>query len=45
VAVIAAEADSIVPPRRTEPVPSAAENLILDRVIAGAGHNDIYDRA
>ncbi|WP_181711320.1 alpha/beta hydrolase [Roseovarius sp. TE539] len=45
VAVIAAEADSIVPPRRTAPVRKAADNLVLDRVIAGAGHNDIYDRA
>lgn len=44
VAVIAAEADNIVPPRRTEPVRSAADNLVLDRVITGAGHNDIYDR-
>lgn len=45
VAVIAAEADSIVPPRRTEPVREAAENLVMDRVIAGAGHNDIYNHA
>ncbi len=45
VAVIAAEADSIVSPRRTEPVRRAADNLVLDRVIDGAGHNDIYDRA
>lgn len=45
VAVIAAEGDSIVPARRTEPVRKAADNLVLDRVIAGAGHNDIYDRA
>ncbi|MEI4234458.1 alpha/beta hydrolase [Roseovarius sp. D22-M7] len=45
VAVIAAAADTIVPPRRTEPVRKAADNLVLDRVIAGAGHNDIYDRA
>ncbi|WP_157933000.1 alpha/beta hydrolase [Roseovarius salinarum] len=45
VAVIAAEADSIVPPRRTEPVRRAAGRLVVDRVIAGAGHNDIYDRA
>src|SRR6056297_2089601 len=45
VAVIAAEADSIVPPRRTAPVRKAADNLVMDRVITGAGHNDIYDRA
>ncbi|MET4130674.1 alpha/beta fold hydrolase [Roseovarius sp. MBR-6] len=45
VAVIAAEADSIVPPRRTEPVRRAADDLVMDRLITGAGHNDIYNRA
>jgi len=45
VAVIAAEADRIVPPRRTAPVRKAADNLVLDRLITGAGHKDIYDRA
>jgi pimeloyl-ACP methyl ester carboxylesterase len=44
VAVIAAEKDTIVPPRRTEPVRKAARHLVLDRTIANAGHNDIYDR-
>ena len=45
VALIAAAADTIVPPRRTEPVRKAAEKLVMDRVIAGVGHNDIYDQA
>ncbi|MCR9092467.1 MAG: hypothetical protein NXI11_14020 [Proteobacteria bacterium] len=45
VAVIATETDSIVPPRRTAPVRKAAENLVLDRIVIGTGHNDIYDRA
>ncbi len=45
VALIAAAVDTIVPPRRTEPVRKAADNLVMDRVISGAGHNDIYDRA
>jgi len=41
-AVIAAENDTIVPPRRTEAVRSAIANLFLDRTIAGADHNDLY---
>jgi pimeloyl-ACP methyl ester carboxylesterase len=44
VAVITAEADSIVPPERSIAVRRAASNLILDRTIADAGHNDPYDR-
>lgn len=44
VALIAAERDTIVPPRRTEPLRQAARNLVLDRTIAGAGHNDLYGR-
>ncbi len=43
-AVIAAERDSIVPPKRTDAVRRAIPNLVLDRTIAGAGHNDLYDR-
>lgn len=45
VAVIAAAQDRIVPARRTDPVRKAVETLVLDRVVAGAGHNDIYARA
>ena len=45
VALISAEKDTIVPPRRTEPLRKSAANLVLDRVIADAGHNDLYDRA
>ena len=44
VALIAAERDTIVPSRRTEPVRGSAGNLVLDRVIKDAGHNDLYDR-
>ena len=44
VALISAERDTIVPPRRTEPVRRSAGNLVLDRVITDAGHNDLYDR-
>ena len=45
VALISAERDTVVPPRRTEPLRRSAGNLVLDRVISRAGHNDLYDRA
>ena len=44
-AIIAAQRDSLVLPPRTEALRRAAPNLVFDRTIAGAGHNDIYDRA
>lgn len=44
-AVIAAERDTIVPPRRTEAVRRAISTLVLDRTVADAGHNDLYERA
>lgn len=43
VAIIAAEQDKIVPPRRTEPLRRSAADVVLDRVIEEVGHNDIYD--
>ena len=43
VAVIAAESDRVVPPRRTAALRRAANGLVLDRVVAGAGHINIYD--
>jgi pimeloyl-ACP methyl ester carboxylesterase len=42
VALIAAERDTLIPQQRTEPLRKAARSLVLDRTIAGAGHNDIY---
>lgn len=42
VAVIVAAEDTIIPPRRAEPLRKAARTLVFDRVIAGAGHNDVY---
>lgn len=42
-AVIAAGRDTIVPPRRTEPVRRAIPRLVLDHTIARAGHNDLYN--
>jgi len=41
-ALIAAGRDTIVPARRTEPLRSVIPNLVLDRTIADAGHNDLY---
>ncbi|MGY6634392.1 MAG: alpha/beta hydrolase [Alkalilacustris sp.] len=45
VAVIAAGADTVVPPARTAPVRAAAPRLVADITLEGAGHNDLYDRA
>jgi pimeloyl-ACP methyl ester carboxylesterase len=44
VAVIAAGRDEIIPPARTEALRGHVSNLVFDRTIAGAGHNDIYQR-
>jgi hypothetical protein len=43
VAIITAERDDIVPRRRAEALRRAAPDLVLDRVIPGVGHNDIYN--
>jgi uncharacterized protein len=43
VAIIAAEQDAIVPRRRTEALRRTSGDVVLDRTIAGVGHNDIYD--
>ncbi len=43
-AIIAAEYDTIVSPARTKALRPAIGNLVLDRTIPGAGHNDIYHR-
>ncbi|WP_150117435.1 alpha/beta hydrolase [Microvirga vignae] len=42
-ALIAAGRDTIVPARRSEPLRGAIPNLVLDRTIAEAGHNDLYN--
>lgn len=44
VAIVAAEHDSLIPPRRTEALRRSVANLRFDRTIRGAGHNDIYHR-
>jgi uncharacterized protein len=43
-AIVAAERDKIIPPKRTAALRPLARNLVFDRTIAGAGHNDIYGR-
>ena len=43
VALIAAGRDTIVPPRRSQRLREVAKNLVLDRVVEEAGHNDLYD--
>jgi len=44
-AIIAAERDEIVAPRRTAALRPSVGNLVFDRTIAGASHNDIYRRS
>jgi pimeloyl-ACP methyl ester carboxylesterase len=44
-AIIAAQHDSIIPPPRTEALRPSVGNLVFDRTIPGAGHNDIYNRS
>lgn len=43
-AIIAAEHDTIIPPSRTAALRPAIANLVFDRTVRGAGHNDIYER-
>jgi pimeloyl-ACP methyl ester carboxylesterase len=44
VALIAGELDTLIPPARTEALRRNVPNLVFDRTIEGAGHNDIYER-
>ena len=44
-AIVAAERDEIVLPARTAALRAKVPNLVYDRTIAGAGHNDLYGRA
>jgi pimeloyl-ACP methyl ester carboxylesterase len=45
VAILAAERDEIIPAERTDALRRRVPNLVFDRTIAGAGHNDIYARS
>lgn len=43
-AIIAAERDEIVPTERTDALRRRVRRLVFDRIIGGAGHNDLYAR-
>lgn len=45
VAIFAGERDEIVPAVRTDALRKRVSNLVFDRTIARAGHNDIYARS
>ena len=45
VAIIAGGRDTLIRPARTDGLRRRVGNLVFDRTIAGAGHNDIYQRA
>jgi pimeloyl-ACP methyl ester carboxylesterase len=45
VAIIAAERDEIVPAERTAALREVVPELVFDRTIKRAGHNDIYARS
>ena len=45
VAILAGERDNLIRPARTEGLRRRVPNLVYDRTIAGAGHNDIYERS
>lgn len=44
VAILSGENDTLIRPARADALRQAAPNLVFSRVIAGAGHNDIYGR-
>lgn len=45
VAIVAAEHDELVPTLRTDALRKVVGNLVFDRTIKRAGHNDIYARS
>ena len=42
IAIIAAERDRLIPSANTDAFRRVVPNLVFDRIIAGAGHNDMY---
>jgi uncharacterized protein len=42
VAILAGGSDTLIPAARTDALRRSVPNLVLDRTISGAGHNDIY---
>ena len=45
VAIIEAERDELVPHERTEALRMRVPNLVFDKIVRRAGHNDIYTRS
>jgi uncharacterized protein len=45
VAILAGDRDSLIRPARTDGLRRQVSNLVYDRTIGGAGHNDIYSRS
>lgn len=45
VAIIGAGVDEVIPAARTNALRKDVPNLVFDRMIGGAGHNDIYARS
>jgi hypothetical protein len=45
VAIIEAERDELVPHERTEALRKRVPNLVYDKIVRRAGHNDIYTRS
>jgi uncharacterized protein len=45
VAILAGERDTLIRPARTDGLRRQIGNLVFDRTIEGAGHNDIYARS
>ncbi len=45
IAIIAGERDDLIRPARTEGLRREVANLVFDRTIPGAGHNDVYSRS
>jgi pimeloyl-ACP methyl ester carboxylesterase len=45
VAIISAARDDIIPEARTEALRKRVGNLVFDRKIERAGHNDVYARS
>lgn len=45
VAILAGERDTLIRPKRTDGLRRELTNLVYDKTIAGAGHNDIYTRS
>lgn len=44
VAIISGDRDTLIRPARTQALRRQVTNLVYDRIIAGAGHNDLYQR-